>query len=336
MSDRLLREYVKQILVEDAYGGFDISSGADGPYGASFGSGKDLYNVFVKPFTDVVDTAVGQSKELSQRAQTVAKVAFEALATSIVPTLADDFDQIFKQEQAALDKLKAQYKDVYDATWTAFKDNDVVSAAFLYAPSAVITAKVAQQAPIQTVKLLNVLTGGNLDGFLSKVVKKFKLGDEKKPLDRDSGPGLPEGRIVELHKKANSFADILTQRGVRQAVEKNPKTSQMSDQARKIVDGSLNKVLHSAQAVVSAKSIEDLQNKLGTKIKGVDKLAQVPEAERQKLEQALLTNVKKSALLVYIKGIEQQIQQAIKGGIPESHPFITVHKELLTRLKAAA
>lgn len=331
----LLREYVRNILTEDDYGGMDLSAGADGPYGASFGSGKDLYNVFVKPFTDVVDTAVGKTKELSTKTQTLAKVAFETLATTIIPILGDDYEAIFANEKQELDKLKAQYKDVYDATWTAFKDNDVVSAAFFYSPAAVITAKVAQQAPIQTVKLLNVLAGGKLDGFLKKVVNKFKLGDTKKPLDRDSGAGLPEGRILELHKKANSFAEILAQRGVKQAIEQNPNVSQMQDQARQVVNASLQKVLKSAQAVSSAKSIDDLQKKVGHKLKGADQVAKLPDQERQRLEALLLPNLKKSALSMYVKGIEDQIKQAIHGGIPEDHPFITVHKELLSKLKAA-
>lgn len=331
----LLREYVKSVIAEDSYGGFDVGAGADGPYGASFGSGKDLYNVFVKPFTDVVDTTVGKTKELSTRAQTLAKVSFEALATTIIPVLGDDYESIFANEKQELDKLRAQYKDIYDATWTAFKDNDVVSAAFLYAPAAVITAKAAQQAPIQTVKLLNVLAGGKLDGFLKKVVNKFKFGDTKKPLDRDSGEGLPEGRILELHKKASSFGEILAQRGVKQAIEQNPKVSQMQDSARQVVNGSLQKVLKSAQAVTSAKSIEDLQRKVGHKLKGADDVAKLPDEERQRLEAVLLPSLKKSALSMYVKGIEDQIKQAIKGGIPEDHPFIAVHKELLAKLKAA-
>lgn len=336
MSHKLLREYIRTVILEDdSYGGFDISgNAADSPYGASFGSGKDLYNVFVKPFTDVVSTTVGKTKELSQKAQTLAKVSFETLATTLIPVLADDYDEIFSNERAQLDKLKAQYKDIYDSTWTAFKDNDVVAAAFLYNPAAVITAKVAQQAPIQTVKLLNTLAGGKLDGFLKKVVDKFKLGDTKKPLDRDSGEGLPEGRIVELHRKAQSFGDILAQRGVKSAIAKNPKVSQMADTAQGIVDGSLQKVLKSAQAVASAKSVQDLQQKVGHKLKGADELAKLPAAERQQLEQVLLKSVKQSALSMYAKGIEDQIKQALKGGIPEDHPFIIAHKEVLSKLKS--
>jgi hypothetical protein len=337
---QLVREYVRSILSEDdAYGGMDLSSnGSDSPFGASFGSDKDLYNVFVKPFTDVVSTTAGKAKELSQRGQTLAKVAFEAIATSLIPILEDDYEDIFKKEDEALGKLKAQYKDIYDSTWTAFKDNDIVTAAFMYAPSAMITAKIAQQTPIQTIKVLNILTGGNLDNFLSRVTKKLKLGDTKKPLDHDSGEGLPEGVIRELHSNPQqklNIGAILTQKKVKQAIDNNPKVEQMSAATKKTLENSLNQVLLRVNAISTSKNIQELETKLGKKFKGVDKLAQVPQQERQALEQTLLKGLKQSALTMYSKGINQQVQKAMKAGVPEDHPYVKLLQTVLSKLKSA-
>lgn len=326
-------------MTEDDYGGMDIgSSNADSPFGASFGSDKDLYNVFVKPFTDVVDTAAGKGKELSQKVQTLAHVSFEALMTSIVPTLEDDFNDIFKKEDEAIGKLKAQYKDIYDATWTAFKDNDVLSAAFMFSPSSMITAKVAQQAPLQTIKLLNVLTGGNLDNFLHRVAKALKLGDTKKPLDRDSGEGLPEGVIHELSKKPQpkiNAGAVLTQKKVKQAIDNNPKTAQMQKAVKDTVEASLNQLLTRVNAISRATSIQDLENKLGKKFKGTEKLAHVPQQQRQATEQGMLKGIKKSVLSMYIKGLSQQVEKATKAGVPEDHPYVGLLKTVITKIKSA-
>lgn len=336
MSTKLLKKYISQILREsDDYGGFDMSGNAgDSPFGASFGSEKDLYNVFVKPFTDVAATAAGKGKELSQKAQTLAKVGFEAIATSFLPFLQDDYEKIFAKEEEAITKLKSQYKDIYDSTWTAFRDHDVLTAAFMYAPAAMITAKIAQQAPIQTIKVLNVLTGGNLDGFLNKVLKVLKP-DTKKPLDRDSGEGMPmEGIIRELHKKQIDIGKVLTQKKLKQAIDDNPKTTKMRTDAKEVLESSLNQVLKRANAISGATSIQDLESKLGTKLKGTDKLQQVPANERQALEQNLIKGLKKSAISMYIKGLTQQVDKAEKQGVPAEHPYVVLIQGVISKLKS--
>lgn len=333
---KIIREHVRKILREDAYGGMDIYD-TNSPEGMSFGSGKDFFNVFVKPFTDVVTTAAGKGKELSQRTQTLAKVAFEAMATSLIPLLEDDYSEIFANEKQNLDKLKAQYKDVYNSTWTAFKDNDVVMAAFMMSPSSMITAKIAQQAPIQTIKVLNVLTGGRLDGFLSKVVKKLGLGDTKKPLDRDEGPGVAiEGRLHELHKKKMTAGAVLTQKKIKQTIEQDQKTSKMSSDAQNVVEEMLKQVLQRAQAVINAKGVEDLQKKLGIKIKGTEKLKEVPENERQALEQPLMKALKQSALSLYIKGLNEQLETLKKAGVSNDHQMFQMISNAISKIKSAA
>ena len=343
---RAVRQRIRQMLNEDdAYGGFDVYD-ITSPYGISFGSEKDLYTVFVKPFTDVVDTAVGKTKELSQHAQTLAKVAFEAMATSLIPALEDDYKEIFANEKEELDKLKAQYKDVYDATWSAFKDNDVVMAAFMYSPSALITAKAAQQAPLQTIKLLNVLTGGRLDNFFQKVSKALHLGDYKKPLGHDEGPGLAgevtvrripgsDPILLELHKKP-SAGSVLTQKKIKQTINADPNTLKMREATRAVVDDMVNKVLQRAQAVASAKSVEELQKKLGVKLKGAEKLAQVPDQEKAALEQPLMKGLKLSALSMYLKGLQQHIETLQKAGVPNNHPMMLMLSGAVSKIKGMA
>src|SRR3990167_1642756 len=116
-SEKLLREYIRELLAEnDGHAGGDGGAGAVmamgagmSPYGMHFGDGNDLYKIFIKPFTDVVQTTVGKTKELSQAAQTLTKVAFEAVATSLIPVLSSQYGEIFKKEKIAMDKIRKQY-----------------------------------------------------------------------------------------------------------------------------------------------------------------------------------------------------------------------------------
>lgn len=328
----LLKEYLR-LLTEDDYGGFDItSSNADSPYGANFGSGKDLYNVFVKPFTDVIDTTVGKTKELSQRAQTLAKVTFEAIVTSIIPTLKDDYEKIFADEAAQLQKLKSQYGEVYDATWAAFKENDIVAAAFLYDPAAMITTKIAQQAPIQTVKLINVLTGGKLDGFLKRLVDRLKLGN-KGSSNRSQGPGLPESYVKTLSENID-IGEILTQDKVFELINDNSTVSRMKSSTRAIVNKKLTTIIQRATVISSAKSVSDLEQKLGIKLKGSDKLNQIQDqTEKTKLEQMILKVTKKSLIEFYVKGLQKLVTDALKAGVPQRHAYIVAVKKTLSKLK---
>src|SRR5690606_12308728 len=155
-DERLIREYIRSILTEDDFGGLDLGD-MGGPGGMDFTGGdpKKLYNIFVKPFTDVVLTAAGKGKEFSSKVQTFAQTAFEALATSLIPVLSSDYDRIFAADKERIDKLRSEYKDVYDATWTALRDNDVLAAAFAYAPTQMITLGALRNAPVPVLNTLN-------------------------------------------------------------------------------------------------------------------------------------------------------------------------------------
>ena len=100
MTEKLLREYVRSSLMFEDDGGYDAMS----PYGTSFGSGQDLYNIFIKPFTDVVDTAAGEVSKASVKVQTAAKVAFETVATTFIPFLSSDYDDIWDAEAQQIEK----------------------------------------------------------------------------------------------------------------------------------------------------------------------------------------------------------------------------------------
>lgn len=343
MSDeKLLKEYVKSIITEDdgGFGGFGGDMG--GMYGMDFTGGDQsrLAKVFITPFTDVLKTAAGKGKEISTKAQTVAKVAFEALATTLIPVLASDYNSIFADEKQQIEKLRSQYKDVYDRTWTAIKDNDVLSAAFMYAPAAMITATVARKAPVPVLDTISILSGGKLDGFVSKVKKKLQLGDEKKMDDKDSGSFeeafIAVGGTLILEKSKKKQADvgkILTQKGVVSALQSSPIVQRMQASGQAAIRGTLEKLFDRMRDIQSAKSVQELGSKLGKQIPGVEKLQQIPEQERAQMEQALLQSAKEGAKKLYISQLQATVQGAVKAGVPEDHPMVRDYQTAIAKIK---
>lgn len=358
-TEKLLREYVRELLAEEGHGGdggaADIMAAGMGmsPYGMHFGSSEDLYKIFVQPFTDVVQTAAGKTKELSQRAQTVVKVAFESVMTTLVPILSDSYSEIFQKEKAELDKIRNEYADIYKSNWDAFKDNDVLAAAFMYAPTALLTIQFARKSPGVAAKLISTLSGGSLDGFLKKVADKFPgwnspagpTGLERKFAGWNSpsadssggpmyGPGFTESRLREAGEKKPDIGKILANKKVIAALQNSPIVKKMEQQGQAIVRHTLEQVFKQAQAVMSAKTLQDIQHKTGAKLKGLDKLAQLPQQERQKLEQTMLVTAKKSMKEFYVRNLTAQVKQAIEGGISQNSTYVNDYQNVIRKIQA--
>lgn len=336
-NNKLLREYIEHVLLnEDDFGGFGGDFG--GPYGVDFTGGDQskLAKVFVEPFTDVLKTAAGKGKELSTKAQTLAKVAFESIATTLIPVLSSDFDAIFSEDKRQMEKLKAEYKDVYDKTWTAIKDNDVLAAAFMYAPAAMITAGTARKVPVPVLNMINVLAGGKLDSFISKVKKKLSLGNQRKMLDTDTGPSPFES----LYKNNNNLlvekldiGKILTQPKIKEIINSNPMVQRMEKDAKQATRQTLEKLFDRLREITNAQSVVDIGKALGKNVPGVEKLNQLEGNQRNEVEQALLRSIKQGAKSLYERNIQAVITSALKEGVPKEHPFIADYSQALKKIK---
>ena len=345
---KVLREYVKQILREDDYGGMMDMGGAMGPYGVHIASNDALYKTFIKPFVDVVDVAAGKTKELSQKAQTLGKIAFETIGSTIFPWLSSDYAEIFQEEKSQIDKIKSQYREVYQATWDAFQTNDVAWTAFFCYPGAVFASALARKTPLVTLKMLSVFSGGTMDGFLSRVQQKFST-ESKKSNNNDSSSGgdkLPsptwesvlreddEKKQKQKPKKGPTLADVLTNEKVIKKALSSPTAQRIQKETREVVRGTLQSVFEHAQAVMSSKSFEELQKKIGKPLKGLEKLKDMKPEVRQAAEAQVLDTLKKSMTLFYVKNLEAQVKQALDAGIPQDSGFVKEYAAVIQKIKS--
>lgn len=331
-----------------------MSAGGMSPYGAQYGSKDDMYKTFIKPFVDVVQTTAGKTKELSQKAQTLTKVAFEAIATSLIPILRDDYKEIFAKEKKAMQKIRQEYAEVYQSNWDALLNDDLQVAAFFYNPAAFFTVHAARKAPAILLNIISVLTGGELDDWVEKVktkvkspVKKdrhgtkfvnqtYKKGDKTHLPSGGPGYGVNyyEGRLREDKQGAPDVAQLLSSEKLKARIQQSPIVQKMQQSGQAIHRGTLEQVFKQAQAVMSANSLQDLQNKTGSKMPGLDKLQQVPQQERQGAERAILDVTKKSMKEFYVKSLEDQAKAAAAAGVPEDSGFVQDYYSIISKIKA--
>lgn len=372
-SERLLREYVREVLREDdtaaVWGDLHSHDMMMHPYGAHFGSGSDLFKIFVKPFVDVFDTAMGKTKELSVKAQTLARVAFETIATTLVPIFSDSYKEIFANEKKHIDKIRQEYKEVYQSNWDAFRDNDAFWTAFCYAPWAVITVKLIKHSPKTAGRMLSTLTGGKTDKILSRLLGDWRGAgmSPKTGLGWRDGHGHMHGGYGETmgmggggmggmgfegvvredsagrgHKKARATdgdrldkaAQVLTSDKFLSVLRGSDVVKGMEHEAQAAVRGSLSQVFKEAKAVAGAKTLHDLQQRSGKQLKGLDKLQQVPQAERQKVEAQLLATLRQAMKNFYVKSLEGQVNSALKAGVPEDSPYVQDYRSVISKVKA--
>lgn len=324
-DERVLRECVRLILEDDSgYGGGELGMG---PYGAHFGGAQDLYNVFVKPFSDVIGVASGKAKELTQKGVTLAKVAFEAVATTLVPILADDYKKTFAVEKKKIDSIKQQYADVYESTWDAFKQHDVLFAAFAYSPIAFFTLSFAGKRPKTTARLASVLTDGSLDRYFGHTQSRFNDYQFW-----DVGSSVHEA-TAPIDSRQN-LARALVSKEVIDSVSSSPKTQQLQKAGKEAVRNSLEHVYATAQNVTRAKDLASLQKIVGKSIPELNKLQQVPQQERAEAEQATLSTIKKTTIGFFAKSLEAQANDAMKAGVPQDHPYVRDVMNVVSKLNS--
>lgn len=357
-EERALRECIREILKEDDYAGLGLGGNhAGAPYGAHYADSDALYKTFIKPFADVFSVAAGKTKEASQKAQTLLRVSFETIATTLIPVLRDDYAEIFAREKEEIDKIRSEYGSIYQATWDAFNEMDILIPAFMYRPDLFITAKFIKKAPRAAAKLVSVLSGGALDKTLGKLLKPEApnqgtgIGSSGGGSGTGTGDGFGysmESLVVStelvLEDKPNkpkkqqgeSAADklikLVNDKRVKEMISNGEQTQRASRIGQDLVRGTLKDVFEKAQSVLSAKGLDDIQRITGKQAKGAEELNKLPQEQRQQAEAALVKTLKKSMKEFYVKQLEAHVKSVVDAGLSQDHPFVKDYVGVIQKL----
>lgn len=162
------------ILVEDDGGG---DSGGDSSYGTGYPSGlhggmgggyegagnaspwtDPLITTFVRPLTDIFNTAVYGVKNLTASAVQTLKYLVTNVPKLIVPFMkTDNWEIIKKNLDDKLSKLHSRYAGVIHRNLDMLKDHDLQGMAFLLDPTLFLGAKLTQFSPEITREVFEVL-----------------------------------------------------------------------------------------------------------------------------------------------------------------------------------
>lgn len=280
-----MREYIRQILREDDAGGNtamgpggDWVPGMIGPYGMTFGSGKDLLNTFVTPFTDAFKTSLSKTKELSRKTGTLIWNSLQTILSSFIPIYGYRYQKIFENEKADIEKIRSQNREVISRIDDSFK-GDAAVLFFMSNPGLSIAGLAAKKSPSVAKEIASIMTGGTSDELLAKYfdVKSEGLIREEQQLD------------------ANFVAEF----------NKNPKVSSMMKTAQNAYKRSLNAVYEQAKKVSAIQSLDQLQKDAGKNIN-------IKSGDEQS-QNIILRESKKAILEFLMKSLEGQIEPISKG-----------------------
>lgn len=353
LNKKLIKEYIELTLKEDDaggnpafYGGFD--SGMVGPYGVSFGSREDLVNTFITPFLDVFKTTIGKTKELARKTQTLVWVGLQTVLTSLIPIYGYNYAEVFDKEKKDIEKIRNEYKDVYERTNKALSGSDAAMIAFMASPAIVLGAIGARQSAKSMKNLLSAASGGFSDELYGSTRSKLKsagrwmLGDDgsksasnSKTSSSDLGESILREEDEDNSKKKMSPKDILTNRKFIKKSLDNQKTREMQAAATRLYKKSLNDVYAQAEDVLkNAKTVEDLEKSAKKNIPQVEEIKNLPQDQKAAAEKKLIDGVRKAMKDFYVKNLTAQVNQVMQAGIPKEAQYVQDYLSTISKIKS--
>jgi hypothetical protein len=315
----ILRSYIRRIIKEETL-----------QY-----SEEDLYKAFIKPFVDVVGTAVGKTKELTVRAQTILKVALETALTILLPFGESEYKEIFEAQDKKIEEIQKDYAEVYKSTKDALGGSGLAIFAFTCFPAAAIGATIAKKGPKATANVLSTLSGGALDDYIKKGFSEVGVNPSdvfESVLREDEKEKKKEPSPEE--KKKDKLMNFLTNEKVIKAALNTPQAQRMQSEAQEILKSTLEQVMQQAEAMLSSATVEDIEKKMGQKIKGLDDLKKIEPKERAAAEKELLSKMRKSMKSFYVKNLEAHVKEVLAAGIPENSGYVQAYADVIRKIKS--
>jgi hypothetical protein len=372
-DERLLREYVQSILLEDEAGGNTALFTPGGGYnaydagfsmgGAQFGGGKEMYDAFIGPFVDVFKTGVGKTKEIARKTRTLLWVSLQTILTTLIPFYGYNYADVFDKEKEDIEKIRGEYKDVYDRTEEALKGPDAMLLAFMASPAITLGAFAAKATPDVVKGLFSTVSGGLsddlYDGLKDKLEKlgRWSLGDDGRSSSsskrssksrRDPSSFFGESLVLEKDEekrkgKIYGPKELLKSKKLLKTVVSSPKAQKMADDAKKVYRKTLGDAYAEAEKTLKkTQTIEDVEKAaLASKAKGsaeikqkVAEIKKLPPEEKKKAEEMLIKGIRTPMKELYVKGLEDRVKAVVDAGIPEESDFVKDHRQVIQKIKS--
>lgn len=311
MTEKLLREYIRETLLLEAGG--DGAMTYNGGYGGylQYGSTEDLTNAFLKPFTDVIKTTAGKAKEISLDIQSMIKVGLHVIWTSVNPAIETEFTRLFEERSDSIKSIRSQYKEVYDSNWDAIKSEDAIMFAFLYNPIPVVMGGAAKAVPAATLGILDTISGG----WITRL--KEKMGGKTPSAKKNKN---------ESYLRENKGQISLDNKELVAKSLNTPKALHLINTVRDIVHENIEKTLELFYKYYEVKSLEEIEKNTGVVLDS-SKITDEMRKDEAIVKQ-LLMSYKLGIKNQILTGVDSHISIVLDGGIPDSSEYISKYKNL--------
>jgi hypothetical protein len=235
--------------------------------------------------------------------------------TTLVPFLTDSYDEIFEQERADLQQIRSEYQHYYDATDAAFASADANILAFLAFPTASLTGKFVSTAPKAAKGILSVLTGGLSDK---------SLGGSKSPSRVFDSYAREYNLLLLQEADQDSLSNkIKSKKFIEMMLQKSPIASSAASAALELHSRMLGERVKPILDIYDAKSLDDLNKTLGSKIeipdeKELDPKAKLSAADAQR---KFLDAAKSTAQKAAIEQLKKYVEP-VRKTFGSDHPFV--------------
>jgi hypothetical protein len=278
-------------------------------------------------------------------------VALQTILTTLIPIYGYKYAGVFDKEKKDIEKIRSEYKDVYDRTDQALKSSGAAFLAFAASPQLVLGAWAAKKSSKAVLGLASSLTGGYTDEIYEKIVDKAKklerwsLGDESNTKSR----GKKTSEFFEEESKINESDDseknditpkkILRSKKFLAAVAESSEVKRLSSEATTVYSGSLQEIYKQAQFVMKTKTIEDVKKFVGNEIdadlkKKLGDVSKLPPDQKAKSEKILIDGLKKASKEFYVKNLTAQVDEVLEAGIPEESQFVKDYRNVINKIKS--
>lgn len=339
-SETLIKSYIAEVLKASGRQRIieyivDDSSG----YAGAVGTSSELFNTFIKPFTDVIGTAVGKTKEAMRSGVTLLQVSFETLMTTLVPFLTDSYDEIFAKEKADLQKIRSEYQQYYDSTAKALGSPDASLLAFMAFPGATLTGKFVKDSPKVAKGILSVATGGMSDKILGNEGGGFK-SSRKGPGDIFDSYIRAYNQLLSEDDKTKDKDTLSSRIGSKKLIDaiidRSPTMKSAEKEALQLYRTNLAKRIEPILSILDADSIEELSKVLKKPLTEPDLSELDPDKKisAMEMQKKSFESIKNTAVQAAMQQIESHIMP-VRQKFGDDHPYVQGYTQVLQAIKSA-
>lgn len=335
------------LLVEDdgggggdfGFGGFDYGGMGYGMY--AVGTNRGLYEIFVKPFVEVIQTTSGATKETMRSLISTVEVALDVLLTTFIPFIGDTYAEIFEEEERDIEAIRDKYADIYASNVEMFSHGDMNVLAFGYDPVSYVSAVFAKKSPKVASKMVELITGDDsrIASYVEKIKNIYTFSDErsKKGARRRHAEGremCAASLLVEEKKKTRDqlareiFVQMMNDPGVIDAIEDSRIVRSMQSDAKKAITKVYVAAKKGAEEIDGVKSFEDLKHFVGSKggqraARALKSIERLPNEQRAQIVPKFVQQVKKMYKGTFASGLANQLAAAKKLGMRDESDLVT-------------